>query len=617
MAEWYLKFGVTGVQEFISHARATSDLAAGSRIVSRLTKAAWEACESDRIKVEWGVQVERILPAPLDQIETDWPHQLIVRLTADAKGPVENVGDWIADQALESWSSVARKALDELPADVSRWLVDEAKARSTQIENAFDFLWVAIPASLDSVNPLQELLRVYDDRKQTRTFSQLEPFEKRSPIACSLCGVRAAIVQPPPNYESDSHFLRKRERLCAVCAAKRWHSRPHIPSTHRIARAPFWTHSDFNDVRRDLGEEGLKDQEINRLLDVLDEIEDEPVRSDPYYRKAVTAYERLKQPHRDTWERICRLAYYAIIVFDGDKMGRWLSGERFAETYRSGEEFKRGLQTLSEALLRFADQVRQLCEGLAGRPPNNPVTRVYLGGDEGLILCPLPSLMDFLAGLDKAWREAIGPMDSYRRKDEGVVIQLPTLSAHVSIVHAKAPLQAAVKDVHGKITLAKEATGGDVLSIEAHPHSGPATWARFHWSELDSLAKALELFQDNVLESAEDAGGSDATADRLGLTLLRSLLESIEPFVSRAGFHDGRRTLVLDDIMERDWERILKQSGKEADPARYQWLTEWLIGRTRRRWPEAPAVRDDAETIASALALIGFLARQVAVEYAP
>ncbi|HOS03972.1 MAG TPA: type III-B CRISPR-associated protein Cas10/Cmr2, partial [Candidatus Hydrogenedentes bacterium] len=70
MQTYYLKFGLGGVQEFISQARKVRDLVAGSELIADLVKAAGEFALS---------RATLLLPTEPKSGES-WPHQFVVEI---------------------------------------------------------------------------------------------------------------------------------------------------------------------------------------------------------------------------------------------------------------------------------------------------------------------------------------------------------------------------------------------------------------------------------------------------------------------------------------------------------------------------------------------------------
>ena len=76
-------------------------------------------------------------------------------------------------------------------------------------------------------------------------------------------------------------------------------------------------------------------------------------------------------------------SYYAIILYDGDRMGEWFSGTRFnAATSVDNDKYNHAQAELSRQLMEFAERVSKQAERFRS-------ATIYAGGDEGLIFAPI------------------------------------------------------------------------------------------------------------------------------------------------------------------------------------------------------------------------------------
>ena len=175
--------------------------------------------------------------------------------------------------------------------------------------------------------------------------------------------------------------------------------------------------------------------------------------------------------------------YYAVLVLDGDHMGR-----RMAEADRAGREVR------SKALQTFAlEKVgRCITDYLGDMALDQPV---YAGGDDVLALLPL--FMPEGAGGEKcvldcamAIRDAFAGLRELKLAKEVA----PTASAGLAIVHHKTDLREALAAARRAEKAAKEA-GRDRLGIAVVRRSSGETLTVTRWEHVPRLMKLAEEFR--------------------------------------------------------------------------------------------------------------------------
>ncbi|GEM_PF-1639421 len=601
MESWLLKFGFGGVQEFIAQARKLRDLAEGSRLVSHLARCAVEAAHRS------GAQV--LLPA---DTRAGCPHQILLRVPGGVD-EAEQTGEALRVAVEREWICRAREAiegsqeLDDLVA--SEKGCAQAGDLAAHLACAFQTFWVAVPEGGDYAKAIRELQRLYDARRLTRTFPQLPDHAPGGGWTCYQCGVRPAVLDrkrvAEASRKGDGRWSR-RDRLCAVCLAKREmaHSRGEpFPSTLRLARDRLFRMP----VRNDLGQCNLSEAHWIELMDRWDVFEERARSERPGSEAADRGGDRGKESlfeafccirNHETLRRRYELLspYYALVVFDGDEMGKWLSGE-FLEDGDSLETFQLGL---SRCLAAFAAGWTNACRRWPGLFP------VYAGGDDGLAVMALDHAIPFLRMLRTRWHVDVAAAVAGRGDLR------PTLSAHVSVVHERSPLQIAVARLHADLEDAKERGGRNVFSVRVAPRAGAAACMVAGWDELDRFTRAVARFSN---WRPRDVWGGARWPDRQVLdgrkgarlpgTLPHRLLTAARPlFSARGGCIHG-------EALAAELKRVASRSGagKGVDD-----LAGWLCERARRSWPVPTGDRPPItpwEALESALSVAAFLARQV------
>jgi CRISPR-associated protein Cmr2 len=575
---WLLKLALAGVQELIAEARKTRDLAAGSLLISRAARAAAD--------VAAGSGGTLVLPARPDSGGASFPNQLLVSWP---NGEPQQVRQWA--EAMERAARQELSAATDTCFTIDRTDLDRAIHR--QIEDAVEVYWVALPLTDGAYETtFKQVQQLLEERKRSRTFAQLAELPDGCLVwSCKLCGKRPAVVvrQSRDNGIARGLVLDDRAKirlgddtLCAVCAGKRLWSFSDttglggFPSTHRLARWRLWT-------------AGRDDPELHALLTERDGDGEQLIDGDQ---------ERLEAALGKAWRHLLQPAYYAVVMVDGDHMGRWLGGE--GEYRRQDEPLERHQEQLSAALAGFAGAIHRQADTCGARV-------VYAGGDDALILCPIDGLMPLLSGIDDSWQQATA---SIRGRDG----RQPTITAHASVVHAKASLQPVLIRARQKLQQSKDDLDRNGLSIMADLHAGGSTTAMLRWPELDQLGRAVEgLSAWRAADQARCPGAGEIrrrSRQALPARLPHSLLQQTRSFFGPLASAFDRDALAL------EVERVYRQgAGQDADTEAWARLKGWLLEQ-RDTYRPAPRHRPGpkvkaGDAFASVLAVTAFLARQL------
>lgn len=588
MPRYLLKFGFGGVQEFIGHARKVRDVAAGSWIVSELSRAVGSEAKSAGASLVLPVIESRW------SIQDHWPHQILLEVNCQDQS-IQELGGALRSAAEDRWRMIIQDA--RLPIikalrkeNWRHWLKFERAVIHGQRALPVETFWVAVELGegIDAYrHAYSRVARLFDHRRLTRNFAQVTAFSNQDEhrnFPCSICGVRPAVLQPPRGADED--------RMCVVCLVRRFHSFPRarvrsLGSTHRLARERFFwePNAEISRLRKSIEEKSrASGRDIaGRILDNLDDEAALKKISIPGATEQ-NAWEFLGDSFIEATEKLRKLAYYAIVIFDGDNMGKWLSGENF----RSGCNLQEAQRNLSKTLFSFARAVRD-----SARKTN--ATIVYAGGDEGLIFCPLDSLLSVLLLIRFEWKKA--RMELRQSIDE-ILITDPTVTAHASIVHAKEPLQPVVRDLHRHIETAKNRLRGDCFSILAHPRSGSESHMLAPWDQLDHLVDMIEALGNWRRGDVRGCNPVDLRR-RPGRTLaqglVRSLLEKSDSLflsVSPDPAEAKARRLISAEPFRRLFEseslRVLGEKKREEVRSSLDWMQERaeVSGNGFKRYPE-------------------------------
>jgi CRISPR-associated protein Cmr2 len=193
------------------------------------------------------------------------------------------------------------------------------------------------------------------------------------------------------------------------------------------------------------------------------------------------------------------IPYYALLLADGDRMGKVIDSQRDAAAHRR----------LSRALAGFAARVRDVVESHKG-------SLVYAGGDDVLAFTPLHTVLHCARALADAFHASLEDF----RDTEGAT---PTLSVGVAIAHHLDPLSDALVLARSAEKRAKSFPGKNALSVVVSKRSGADRFAVGSWgatgSEEAALDRRLLRFIDLHLKAAIPSGVAYELSDlarRLG-----------------------------------------------------------------------------------------------------
>jgi CRISPR-associated protein Cmr2 len=238
--------------------------------------------------------------------------------------------------------------------------------------------------------------------------------------------------------------------------------------------------------------------------------------------------------------------YYAILVADGDRMGRAIERQETAQRHRD----------LSRALDAFAQRVSGIVEG------EHRGELIYAGGDDVLAFVPLHRVLSCAEALRTAFLKELAGFPT------GETGGAPTLSVGIGICHFFDLMSRALDVARRAEKLAK--VERDSLAVIVDKRSGPAVEAWGRWGTIDQdLAKFVEMHRHDWVP--------DGAAYEL-----RELARLLEGAAEK-----DRES--LEDLVDKEAERILRRKQpKRGDEAA---LSESCLGRLlealRRKEPAA------------------------------
>jgi CRISPR-associated protein Cmr2 len=602
MKQYLFIFSIGPVQSFIAQARKTQDLYAGSRILSELTKKAIET-----------VGREKIIFPFADMPDEDWaeikslPNRFVAKFQTDNPNELKGKGDEIEKAVRKAWCNLSKELITKY-ADESFF---EEHCKS-QIENHLDINWLFYPIGDDYALAYQEAESLLGSVKNVRVFKQQAEKGRK----CSVDGERNVKFYRLTDDEKDINrlldkklfiskerknevkiyndrnilplnILSKGEGLSAVSFVKRCYQeknkRNEFESTVEIAL--------MQDENRVNQSEKLKNlvccykklfnknclhQTCIELLTMgtissirLKDFEyqaqwNEDFDYEFFFEENLTE-ERFpnyfqRRLIKDVFYKLqpyFKSKYYAILTFDGDKMGEIMSGG-FLEDKTILENYqKRTSELLSEFAKKYAiletpnDKTVKTLNDKTVETPNGKT--VYAGGDDFLGFVNLDNLFSVMQSLRDKFNEYVNqPLKKEFRKELKDDFEF-TFSAGVAIAHYKTPLSIVLKKAREMEKKAKDDTGRNAFGLAVLKHSGESHEACLKWFD-DNAKSNIEKLENIVSELKENF--SD--------TFIRSLDKETRLLTDNEG------KLKYPEIINIEIERLLKRSlleGKDKQKA--------------------------------------------------
>jgi len=467
-------------------------------------------------------------------------------------------------EVLDNFESIALKIVKEKTKKDKNDLPDNFLK---QIRNHFQVHWVSLPFDENNYQEqFSEIEASLGAIKNIREFEQVEETGRK----CSLCGERNLLfcaegnkikLQLKPNWKVlnkiDSSKIEdfnnsiieirepfdSSEGLCAICFTKRFYKEDNFPSTAKIALMDTITSLEKN-ANAKAKIQGYKKE----FSDFDDQLFFEENLNTKYFEKqfikadlnrATGKFNQVKDEIKNAKLKLS--PYYAVIMFDGDSMGKWLSGLNNKET-ASLYVFH---TKLSEALGKFSVKAREIVKEPKGRV-------VFAGGEDFLAFVNLNNLFAVLKELRDEFDKIVNqPLNEFVEDGANQF----SFSAGIVIAHYKMPLAEVLKWAR---TLEKEAKNYDpnknAFAIAVLKHSGEIVKTTHRWGDETSLTKNLDTISDISLAIAKDEF-SNSFAKKLSAEFLIT--------------NDHSGLSVSSEILTAELGRLMKRAhklkGKERD----------------------------------------------------
>lgn len=551
-----LDVSIGPVQGFVSQSRRTRDLWGSSYLLSFLSAHAMHGAEEAGGKIVRPLVEEDELyqwvkgrrsgdPPRIGSV----PNHFVAEV--DEGEDVSVVARRAEEALMEAWRKVHEAVWCKFVVPVEASGLDTRGIWDRQVRGFWEIAWTAAPRSDD---PAQKGLLAR--RKHWRDhWPPDEPGDKCTVMhdLQELSGyVRSEGTQSRENQDRFWSDLRKHvgtlnirenERLCAVALTKRlfpkipeetlgWNiDSSHWPSTVHIAAAPWIERvgaaapglvRSYADAVKDHAPKGAFAEGRSPLLKAVAAEARDFARLDAnwFHRESVenagrcplrdeysnddrskAVRDKLTQMLREianaTDEKSRPLGppakYYALVLADGDRLGKLVS--------------ELGGPKVGRALAEFTGKVQSIVEKRAG-------VTVYAGGDDVMAMLPLPTAIQCADALSSRYQQAFAGIDGAKSR--------ATLSAAVVFAHVRFPLSSVIGQAHRLLdNVAKDGNGRDSLAVGVLKPGGMyCQWATT-WTRRGQVRahEGLDKLAQHLREADGDPGLSSSLIYRARKTL--------------------------------------------------------------------------------------------------
>jgi CRISPR-associated protein Cmr2 len=490
MSKYLFLFSISPVQGFISQARKVRDLKAGSMILSDLIGFAIKKAE------ELNSTIQVIFPA---KKVISKPNRFLAELEFESEEQAQAFGNELAISVKDKFKMIA---LETFEGRLSNAI--HPQLFNLQIENFLEVYWLINPLGENYAAGYAEIERDLAAVKNIKVFEQT-PEQGRK---CNLCGERNGLFfeyankkaiekgEKPFDIAKDAirlSDLDNSETLCAVCFTKRYYPKTKISnqSTSDIALMSNYTQvlSHFSEHIPEYKELLEVIEKDDSTLFFKDKIEEENceklIANGATLADIKECLKKYKKAAKKLGKKVC--PYYAILMFDGDQMGKWLSGIRLEDKDMLKSFHHDFSSRLGEFSVKASEYLNKDDRGLA----------IYAGGDDFLGFMNLSKFLDTAKELRGMFKVLVNePLkDKYALKKE------ITFSAGISIAHYKTPLRIVLQKTREMENKAKEDGGRDALAICVIKHSGDILETHMKWeTEEKSNIELLQTIISLIVE---------------------------------------------------------------------------------------------------------------------
>ncbi|MCS6904873.1 MAG: type III-B CRISPR-associated protein Cas10/Cmr2 [Bacteroidia bacterium] len=583
--ELYLYLLTIGpVQRFIAGARKTTDLFNSSRLLSDLI-----GCAANFILENYKSQI--IYP---DKNIESKPNRLVAIITTE--DPIAT-GKNIELRVRTELKLIAEEIYKIAFAENSK-LVYEIELYQNylqQVENHLEVFWVfylPVEKSINYAENHKTLQSILGSIKNARPFRQLIEEGRK----CVLTGEHNALFignvrkEEFPAYFSgwavNNRQIGKKETLGAIGLIKRFYHQYQAFSTDsnkgdsgdgkdetkKKMKVKFPSITEITHLH--LQEIEAYREFYKKLEKYSDFVDSDYIIYNPTLEENLQEelhcseeeFQELKILHAELWKALKEknknlTKYYALIMFDGDSMGKWLGAENCKKEVKE-EKLEAYHAEFSKLLGEYARKATAYLDGLSESPNEKRKAfgkTIYAGGDDFLGFINLAYFWEIIKYLRISFEEEINQkLRDYKKESENL-----TFSAGVVIAHYKEPLQQVVELCRSQEKKAKDFktqnTSKNALSVLICKHAGEVTEFTIPWysDKVTTSASAANTI-DCILEIKEAFQARKLTKNFIHTTAcLLNSLEQADPETT-----NFEKSTMLESINDQIIESIFRYSLK-------------------------------------------------------
>ncbi len=523
-----LIFTFSPVQGFIQSSRKLRDLFSSSYLLSYMTQKLVEHAKECGASIIYPVVPEE----SSNKLTANYPNRFVAKVEGDMCGKLE-------EKFKEIWKEIYTFVANELGI--------EGKLREQfyiHAKHYFKYFCHIQPIGDDYGETYDLAERHLGAKKSFRPYYGLQDgytYNSKEgkeiyPNGCYLCGEYPALAV---DWKEFIDSLKKAYRIavgdkpiCGVCLTKRLFPF-YIKHKLRTKIPAFPSTKDF--AWAELKEKVQEAPNKDRILHLVNLIEENTDRTD--IKKVIADYfdpeevkdmmanatAEEKELFNDLTNELEKLydyfdkpknSYYAILMADGDNMGKWLGRDNSLR----GVDLTEGFHSkFSRAVSSFAQSVKK-------QEDNLWLSVVYAGGDDVLAVMHPSKALGFADYAREEYSKLItNELNNLANK--------PTMSAGIVVAHEKENLSFVLDAVRRAEKLAKD-SGRNRICVSVIKRSGSPRELVLRWEELETLNRLIYYFRKNKLSSTlayaleKELGGLDCNDEflPLNLTLIRRAL---------------------------------------------------------------------------------------------
>lgn len=334
-------------------------------------------------------------------------------------------------------------------------------------------------------------------------------------------------IRKDANPNGEYTQVGKTERLCAICALKRFLPLGNVftDKNHILHKTLVESYSDGNFPSTTEMARWEKDCNLS--------YEERKKKAQDYHKNELVSENA--NDAGDTTDK-----YYAFLLMDGDKMGDLINGETTEATWSDVINIRKKESTVF-ASKEFADKKRTINPALHsmisdslnnfaryGVQPSVDAGHgklIYAGGDDVCAILPLTTAFETADNIRKVYQYSYGEVTENgsvelkepKREMSKIVMHLGhsdnqdktkiSLSGAIIIAHHKQPLKEVIQTAHSVLDgVAKEKSGRNSIAIRLMKRSGGDRDVWFKWEEKNVFADDEKTCRESFLEVISNAG---------------------------------------------------------------------------------------------------------------